>query len=150
MTDVAEWGLFVDIGCEVQGLVPLAAVPYTCAPLGRGDPVTVYVTEKDVSRGRLTFALEPRAAARRFWHQAEPDGLTPYRGTVTGFDAYSYYFDLGFGVPGVLRKDMVPPGTVVGEVGSSMQVRRGPRLPPYLPRCGQILKCRIGGLAQNE
>jgi len=66
VTNVVDFGAFVDVGRGVEGLVHISEMPdgkLTCAGLSRKAPVTVRVLNIDSSRRRLALSLKGVSSA---------------------------------------------------------------------------------------
>ncbi|CAE7228551.1 rpsA, partial [Symbiodinium necroappetens] len=99
---LAPFGVFVDLGTEVPGLLPNEQLPSElhCKV---GDAITVYVVSKRPDTTKLDLATSPRSHALRRWIEIPGDGRTPHKGTVLGFlEGRGAFIDMGFERPALL------------------------------------------------
>lgn len=100
VSSIATFGAFVDIGTELEALMPLRE---GADQLRVGDEVSVYVFEKRKDTGRVICTLEPASVPRRARSELIADGRTPYSGLVETVDpAVGAFIDIGCDTKAVL------------------------------------------------
>ncbi len=129
VTETQLYGAIVDIGLEQKGLVHISRLAPTRVNrvtdvVSPGDSVTVWVTEVDLSRGRIGLTMvEPLKVE---WHELQ-EGQT-HVGTVTRIEPYGAFVDIGAERPGLLHvremsSEYVRHPSEIVKVGDEIAVR---------------------------
>ncbi len=114
VTGMAAFGVFVDLGAGVSGLVHVSEVSHTRIKqasdvLKVGDPVTVKVLKLDDKRGRISLSI--RGAQEDPWASASKNyevGQT-YKGTVRRQTDFGVFVELAAGVEALAPASELPP-----------------------------------------
>jgi len=107
-------GTFVDIGCNVMGMLPVhsstnrsASIPTSSRletatlPVGpsellpMGSSVTVFIWYHNHRAGKIHLGMRPRATPGRRLEDIPADGTTPIDGRVVAQSAMGIYIDIG-------------------------------------------------------
>ena len=113
---VNEFGLFVDFGCSVVGMLdedyddPALIEKQSC--LQAGDVVTVYPICKDLGNGRVYLSLKKRDVPIRSVWDLAADGQTPYLARVVSVHGRDCTMDLGADTRGLLTPNKCPAGNL--------------------------------------
>ncbi|CAE7041367.1 rpsA [Symbiodinium sp. CCMP2592] len=119
---LAPFGVFVDLGTEVPGLLPNDQLPQAL-PCKVGDAIMVYVVSKRPDSSKLDLATSPRSQALRRWIEIPGDGRTPHKGTVLGFlEGRGAFIDMGFERPALLPMAVIEAEKADLKSGSELTV----------------------------
>ncbi len=130
VTEVGLHGAVVDIGLPYEGLLHISQltggreVDAVTEAVQVGDEVTVWVTEVDPERGRVSLTMvEPPDV---MWEQLQQGRI--YKGKVTRIEKYGAFVDIGAKRPGLLHVREMSSGYVehpskLVSVGDEIDVR---------------------------
>lgn len=112
----------VDIGCEEFALLPVSDPVVKANSLAAGDRLTVYVTSRNITTGKIKVSSSPQPVAQLADRVA--DGRTPYRATVDAITPFGTFFSWGAEVPALLlpKDSQLPPGGRPLSVGDEATV----------------------------
>lgn len=129
VVSIAEFGAFVDIGAETDGLVHISElsegrVEKVADVVSLGDEVKVWIKDVDVEQGRISLSMRPKPKYRL---QDLKQGMV-LDGVVTGVRDYGIFVDIGAETEGLVHvsemadKYISEPSELVS-LGEEVQVR---------------------------
>ena len=105
---INEFGLFVDFGCSVVGLLDEdyddPSLIQKQSSLKPGDVITVYPICKDLNNGRVYLSLKKRDVPIASVWDLAADGQTPYSARVVSVHGKDCTMDLGADTRGLLMR----------------------------------------------
>lgn len=115
VVNLTAFGVFVDIGCPVNGLVHISEIAWQrvrhpADVLHPGERVTAQVQQVDLQRQR--FSLSIKALKPNPWQGIEERYKTGdlVEGVITAKRRFGYFVRLAAGVEGLLHISEIPPG----------------------------------------
>ncbi|CAE8625599.1 unnamed protein product [Polarella glacialis] len=116
VTKVSDRGVFVDVGCELLGLLSRSEMDADDNRLDRlraGDLVQVYARRRSAAFGRLSLALDPEVMARLRVSEVRGGGTATYPGVVVSVQYGKAFVDFKCEVSGMLPEEGLTHGDKV-------------------------------------